>query len=135
MKRLDPQTFWESIPSEDSPVWPVICVDLNGVLDQYSGWNGKVEHHPLNPGAKAFLLRLREHFNTVVVLTATMPLEHAIEWLVEVGLDSYVDYVTSHKVPAAVYVDDRAVTFKGNFAETLEEVIHFIPYWKETNET
>jgi hypothetical protein len=50
--KFDPQAFWDSIPSEDSPYWPAICIDFNGVIDSYTGWNGKVEDHPPAPNAR-----------------------------------------------------------------------------------
>jgi hypothetical protein len=53
-KLLDPQEFWESIRSEESAAWPVVCVDLNGVLDIPSRWNGKVEKYPVAPGPRCF---------------------------------------------------------------------------------
>lgn len=130
MKELNPQEFWNSIPTEDSPAWPVVCVDLNGVLDQYKGYNGELQHYPIAEGAAAFLRALRGQFNTVVVFTATLPLDFAIEWVVQSGLDGLVDYITNHKVPAQAYVDDRAVCFRGNFEDTLAELKEFKPWWQ-----
>lgn len=129
-KLLDPQEFWESIRSEESAAWPVVCVDLNGVLDIPSRWNGKVEKYPVAPGASLFLFRLRLHFNTVVVFTATMPVEFAIEWLEEHDLLKYVHFVTNHKIPAAVYIDDKAVCHYGNFDDTLQRAIRHVPHWQ-----
>lgn len=131
IKPFDPIEFWNSIPNEDSPSWPVICVDFNGVLDQYTGWTGEVRYTPPAIGVKQFLCELRKYFNTVVIFTATMPLEDVETWLILHNLDGYVDYVTNHKVPAEVYVDDRAVCHRGNFNETLQQAISFDPHWKK----
>ena len=131
---FDPQLFWDSIPTEDSPVWPVACVDVNGVLDVYTGWSGKVEMFPLAEGAREFLVRLREHFNTIILLTATMPVSMVEKWVEENGLSDLVAGVTNHKVPADVYLDDRAITFIGNYDLALEEMINFIPHWKVVEE-
>lgn len=131
---FDPQAFWDSIPTEDSPVWPVACVDVNGVLDVYTGWSGKVEMFPLAEGAREFLVRLREHFNTIILLTATMPVKMVEQWVEENGLSDLIDGVTNHKVPADVYLDDRAVTFIGNYDLALEEMINFTPHWKVVEE-
>ncbi len=131
MKTLDPQEFWNSIPTEDSPAWPVVCIDLNGVLDQYQGFNGTVEHYPPAPGVGAFLNALRAHFNTIVVFTATLPLDFAIDWMVQWNLDKQVDYITSHKIPAQVYIDDRAIQHRGDFEDTLRQAKEFKPHWQK----
>jgi len=126
----DPTAFWNSIPTESSPVWPVICIDFNGVLDQYRGFNGTVEFYDPAPGASDFLECLSGMFNTIVIFTATIPLDGVLAWLQQHDLAKFVDYVSNWKVPAAVYVDDRAVTHRGDFTETLEQISSFTPWWK-----
>lgn len=130
MKRIDPESFWNSINTEESPFWPVACVDLDGVLNKPQKWNGYVQHFPVAEGADVFLAKLRSKFNTIVVFTATMPLEFAEEWMRKVDLDRYVDYISNHKVPATVYIDDRAVTHRGDFEETLEHALNFKVHWE-----
>jgi hypothetical protein len=129
MKILDPQWFWDNLKTEESPLWPVVCIDLNGVLDVYAGWNGFVEKCPPAEGVETFLSVIRMFFNTVIILTATMPLDSPIEWLHEHNLSQYVDYITNHKPPAQVYIDDKAVCHKGDFKETLREAVCFKPHW------
>lgn len=109
-----------------------VCVDLNGVLDQYTGWKGEGHMDPPRPGAERFLAELAEDYR-VVILT-TQPAERVWEWLREYGLDQYVSDVTNRKPPALVYVDDRAVCFRGDFEETLREIRSFRPHWKEPKE-
>lgn len=135
MQSFDADEFWSSIKSEDSPHWPVVCVDLNGVLDEYKGWTGKVEAYPVAKGAREFLEELRDYFNTIVVFTATIPVQFAEMWLIENDLDFLVDFCTNHKVPAQVYIDDRAVCHRGNFKETLEQVKTFNPHWRKNANT
>lgn len=129
MKPLDPQWFWDHSKTEDE-LWPVVCVDLDGVLNDYKGWNGEVQSYPPAPGAHAFMLALYARYKTVVVFTATMPLEKAMQWLEENSFSELVDYVTNHKIPASVYIDDRAVTHTGNFVETLQKTLDFKPHWE-----
>lgn len=109
---------------------PTVCVDLNGVLDTYSGWQGYVSWHPPRPGAADFLRELRGRGFRVVVLTARERAE-AEGWLRENRLRELVDEVTNTKPPALAYVDDRAVCFRGEFADTLRELGEFRPHWKE----
>lgn len=129
MQLLDPQEFWDSIPDETSDVWPVICLDFNGVFDQYPGWEGMVKDYPPAEGIEQFLFELTHRFNTIVVCSATLPISRVSSWLYQQGLAQYIDYVTNHKPPSTVYVDDKAVTHRGDFKETLEAIEKFIPHW------
>lgn len=132
MKRnFDPQWFWDSIDSEDSPLWPVVCVDFNGVIDTFSGWNGKVEDYPPATDAKWFLEQLREEFATVIILTATRPYTQVEEWFEKYGLDHLIDWVTNVKVPAVCYIDDRAIPHDGDFYHTLVDIAQFKPHWEK----
>jgi len=109
-----------------------ICIDLNGVLDMYSGWKGEGHMDPPRPGADRFLAELAKDYR-VVILT-TQQVERVWAWLQDYGLDRWVDEVTDRKPPALVYVDDRAVCFRGDFNETLREIRRFRPHWKEPKE-
>lgn len=128
MEILDPQWYWDAANTE-SQLWPVVCVDLDGVLNEYRGWHGYVEDYPVAEGAHAFMLVLYAQFKTVIVFTATTPLSVAVEWLQKNSLDTFVDYITNWKVPASGYIDDRAVCHRGDFFNTLAEVQNFKPHW------
>lgn len=130
MRSFDPYIFWESINTEESPNWPVISVDFNGVLDTYSGWSGKVEHFEPAKGTRQFLQELRKRFKTIIVHTATIPVDSVMDWFNKYGMADLIDYVTNHKVPAVVYVDDRAVCHHGNFEETLQAIDEFKVWWE-----
>ena len=49
---------------------------------------------------------------------------------IENNLDKFFKDVTNIKIPSFLYIDDRAVCFKGNYQETLNEVKNFRVYWK-----
>ena len=135
---FDPHEFFLA----GATVHPAVVVDFNGVLDTFKGWTGRVQDYDPAEGALDFVRRLKEElgYKTVFVLTATMPIESVVAWIRRYGFDQYVDYVTNHKVPAQVYVDDRAVLHSGDFNETLEKIRGFKPHWeipetlKETKE-
>lgn len=110
------------------PVAKRICVDLNGVLDTYRGWQGEVTWHPPRPGAAEFLAALTERGYEVVVLTTRDP-QAVRKWLARHGLARHVARVTNRKLPAFAYVDDRAIAFRGDFAETLAALETFRPHW------
>ena len=108
----------------------MVCVDLNGVLDLYTGWKHPDHWDPPRPGAAAFLERLTTRGFDVVVFTT----RHAVDvrrWLREHGLLRHISAVTRRKPPAHVFVDDRAVCFRGDFDDTLRRVEAFKAHWEE----
>lgn len=109
---------------------PIVCVDLNGVLDLYTGWKHEKHWDPPRPGSEEFLRQLGERGFRVVVFT-TRWADDARAWLIEHGLDRWVSEVTDKKPAAHVFVDDRAVCFRGNYGETLEEIARFRAHWEE----
>jgi hypothetical protein len=111
------------------PERPIVCVDLNGVLDLYTGWKDPDHWDPPRPGAEVFLSRLVERGFDVVVFTTRHPVQ-VRKWLREHGLLPLISAVTRRKPPAHVFVDDRAVCFTGDFDETLRMVTGFKAHWE-----
>lgn len=109
---------------------PLVCVDLDGVLNTFDGWRGDEYFHPPREGAREFLAGLRAAGFRVVVFTVRWH-EFAEAWLLEHGLAESVDEVTDRKPPAHAYVDDRAICFRGDFDDTLRRVAEFRPFWQE----
>jgi len=109
---------------------PIVCVDLNGVLDLYTGWKHEKHWDPPRPGAEELLRQLDARGYRIVVFT-TRWADDARAWLAEHGLDRWVSEVTDRKPAAHVFVDDRAVCFRGDFEETLEEIVRFRAHWEE----
>jgi hypothetical protein len=107
---------------------PIVCVDLNGVLDAYSGWRGPEHFDPPRAGARAFLDALRGRGFEIVVFTTRHP-DDVWAWLREHGLADAVADVTDRKLAAHVFIDDRAVCFRGDFDHTLKEVDAFVAHW------
>ncbi len=108
---------------------PVVCVDLNGVLDCYSGWQGADHWDPPAPGARAFLETLHRRGYRIIIFTT----RHHVgveAWLAAHDLAQYVSEVTDRKPPADVFVDDRAVCFQGDFEQTLRDILAFTAHWE-----
>lgn len=117
--------FWET-------VWPVICVDFDGVLNKYAGWTGKYEEYEARPGMRTFLKALKARDYFVVILTAR-PYDnlHTVEkWFSDNQAHDLIDMITNVKCPAEVYIDDRAINFNGEYHFMLYEIEHFRPHWK-----
>ena len=108
-----------------------VCVDLNGVLDKFSGWTGKYEDYPVREDAADLLAGLQALQYRVVVFTARTNLEGVNNWLSENELEQYVDEVTNIKPPAHVYIDDRAIQFNGDVHDVLKQIIAFKPHWQK----
>ena len=104
-----------------------ICLDYNGVLDMYEGYAGGKEYPP-RPGIVEFLSTLRNMGYTIVIFTAVEPVK-VYYWLEKYNLMQFISKVTNTKVPAVLYVDDRAITFDGNFDHAIEAISKFHPHW------
>ena len=109
---------------------PIACVDLNGVLDAYTGWKGARHFDPPRPGARAFLDALAARGFRIVVFT-TRYADDVWAWLRQYGLADRITEVTDRKPAAHVFIDDRAVCFRGDFDATLREIDEFAAHWEE----
>lgn len=116
---------------ESDDARPIVAVDLNGVLDVYGGWVDAQHWDPPRPGAAEFLDALAARGYRAIVHTTRWPAD-AEAWLRAHGLRSRVAGVTGEKVPAHVFVDDRAICFRGDFEETLREIDRFRAHWESS---
>lgn len=101
-----------------------ICVDFDGVLNEYNGYEEGNLGEPLS-GSQDFIKKLREKYK-VVILTSR-PKEQVIGWLSNNGFPSMK--VTNCKVPAVAYIDDRAIRFNGSYKKVISQLKNFKPYW------
>jgi hypothetical protein len=112
----------------------IVCVDLDGVLNQFDGWQGPDYYHPPRPGAREFLRRLMELGYDVVVFTVRWK-PSVEQWLQQHDLAEFVREVTDRKPPAHVYLDDRALCFCGDFQSALEQISAFRAYWEKDQQS
>jgi hypothetical protein len=105
-----------------------VCLDFDGVLHSYSsGWCGaEVIPDPPIHGTRQAVERLRQLYR-VVVLSSRCRTEAGRQavasWLQRHEIE--VDEVCAHKPPALVYVDDRAIRFRGDWDDLLSQVSDF----------
>ncbi len=106
----------------------IVMIDLDGVLNNYSGNYDKNIIPPAKVGAEEFLEKLSENYELKLFTTRNKELAQA--WLVENGFHKYIKDVTNVKEPAWLYVDDRAITFRGDYNNLLDEIKNFQVWYK-----
>lgn len=110
---------------------PRILIDLDGVLNNYSG-NYIEEIIPsVKIGAKEFLEELFSINKYELILFTTRKPDLVLEWLITNKLDKYFSDITNQKLPAKIYIDDRALKFEGDFSKTLGDIQNFKCYWQK----
>lgn len=101
-----------------------ICIDFDGVLHDYSkGWQGEDVFNKPMDGAKDFVDRLKKEGWEVCILTSRTPSDKLKQFFTDNEIP--YDMITSEKVPAKVYLDDRGLRFNGDFNEAYESIINF----------
>lgn len=113
-----------------------VAVDFDGVLHSYtSPWvDASVIPDPPVNGAAEWLNAIREDFEVFVFTTRASCIEgiEAVRWYLEqAGVrDAANLVVTSEKLPALVYIDDRALRFDGTNFPTAQQVHQLKPWNK-----
>lgn len=85
---------------------------------------------PVKEGAKDFLQELYESEKYELILFTTRNLLMVSRWLTENKIDKYFKNITNIKIPAYMYIDDRAIQFNGDFAKLSGDIKEFQVYWK-----
>ena len=113
-----------------------IVFDFDGVIHRYSkGWqDGSIYDEPVD-GIKEVISKLHNEYNIVIVSSRCKEQkskEEMIRWLDKYNIE--YDSLTNIKVPAIVYIDDRAITFNPKNIKTLiNDIKTFEPWQKQTN--
>ena len=114
-----------------------VVFDFDGVIHSYkSGWKGStVIHDPPVEGIDAVLKELKQWGYNIVVSSSRCAdhasLEAVNDWMLKHNLLQYVDLITDKKPPALCYVDDRAICFRGDTKNLVEQIKCFEPWHGE----
>lgn len=117
---------------------PIIAFDFDGVLAQYNGFVAKDDVQEPNPEVMKTIVTLKGK-GCKILLHSTRGDEFLKAYCDKFSIP--VDYINRQphqegenpgKPIAFVYVDDRAICYKGQNAEKLtSEILNFEPYWKK----
>ena len=115
----------------------IIAVDFDGVIHGYSkGWqNGRPYDQPV-PGARQAMEKLiSEGYHVMIYTTRCNPdylegstvdrVQDVRDYLLINSIPFSEIYTGNGKPKATIYVDDRAIGFKGNWEQTVEEINSF----------
>ena len=111
------------------PMKKTIMIDLDGVLDNYNGNYIEDTIPDIKSGAKEFIEKLSKDYELILFTTRNSKL--ATIWLQDNKIDKYFKDVTRVKIPAYIYIDDRAIKFEGDYNKTLDEIKKHNVYWKQ----
>ncbi len=105
-----------------------ILIDLDGVLNTYTGNFDKNYIPPIKFGAKKFLIELSREFK--IKLFTTRNKELAVQWIFDEGLENIISDVTNTKDLNYLLIDDRCICFDGNYANLKTQIKNFKPWYK-----
>lgn len=110
-----------------------ICIDIDGTICEYRGWHGANVFGKVLPGASETIQCLKEHGWFVIIFTTRANKAAISKFLAENGIP--FDAINENpfqpqnaiggKPLADIYLDDRAITFRGNWNDALDEILHF----------
>ena len=105
-----------------------ILIDLDGVLNTYNG-NFDENYIPtIKEGALEFIKEISKKFRVVIFTTRNSLL--ASQWIIDNGLEKYVENVTNVKEPAYLIIDDRCINFDGNYNNLTDKINKFSVWYK-----
>lgn len=128
---------------------PILCLDFDGVIHSYtSGWQGSgVANDPPVPGALAFLEEAAKHFRLAIYSSRSKSFSgrRAMKRYMREHFESYLTFSPSHdrdtlyeylewpwfKPSAFMTIDDRALTFTGEWSDFAPEVLRDFKPWNK----
>lgn len=112
----------------ENKIKKLILIDLDGVLNTYTG-NYKSNYiEPAQDGVKDFLAKLSDKYRIKIFTTRNRLL--VSKWLVQNQIDIYIEDITSVKEPCLLYIDDRCIKFDGNYSKVLQTIDNFKTWYE-----
>jgi hypothetical protein len=119
-----------------------IAVDFDGVINSFkNGWKGPTEtDEPVLSAAESIATLFHRGYKIIIFSTRANTeegvktiREYLLKHTEDPGLVEKIE-ITDKKPIAHVYIDDRAIPFTGDWAETLKQIDEFKP-WTETEKS
>ena len=115
-----------------------ICFDFDGVINSYkSGWSGDDSSIPDPPveGMSDLIRTLYEDGYEIKIystrLRSSVGRRAVKDYCRKMGIDECISDYSYEKPPALVYIDDRAITFRGTTEGLYDQIRNFKPWTKE----
>ena len=105
------------------PKRPILCLDFDGVIHSYErGWQDGRIYGTLTPGFVRWAGFAAERFTLVIYSSRSGSAEGVMameRWLVEQGGATFAALFSfaAEKPPAFLTIDDRAICFRGDWAD------------------
>jgi hypothetical protein len=121
-------TFYEGKPDINDPMKYTVAIDFDGVIHSYkNGWQGNTNLRPPVPGAADAINALSMKYKVVIYSTRAQTFKGyaAIsEYLKKIGVIETLE-ITDKKPSAVCCIDDRAISFRGDWKKTIGEIENF----------
>lgn len=117
-----------------------IAIDFDGVIANYEGWKGKPTFPKPVDGVKFALDAIKAAGNIIIVNTCREETaavknymdEHLLPYdYINFNPENIEQHLSPSKIRADVYIDDRAICFKGKWLDTLAELDQFKEWWRK----
>jgi len=118
----------KEIKMEQTVKKKTLLIDLDGVLNSYTGGFNKDYIPEIKPGAKEFIEKLTEKYEIKIFTTRNKILTS--KWIIENNLENYILDVTDKKDLCWLFIDDRCIKFDGNYNNLYEQIESFKPWYR-----
>lgn len=116
-----------------------ICIDIDGTICEYQDWKGEESFGKILPGAQEYIYKLKADGWFIIIFSTRSDKSAIANFLTanEICYDSINENphqplnAVGGKPIADVYLDDRAITFRGNWSEAYNTIINFKPWENE----
>ena len=108
-----------------------ILIDLDGVLNTYTGRFDEDFIPPIKDGALDFIKDLAIDYKIIIFTSRNLLL--ASEWIIKNGLREYIDDLTNIKRPCYLFIDDRCIKFNGSYYNLKTQIADFKVWFTQYN--
>ena len=105
-----------------------ILIDLDGVLNTYTGNFDENVIPPIKKGALEFIKNLSIDYKIKIFTTRNRLL--ASEWVINNGLKDCINDITNVKEPSYLLIDDRCIQFDGDYKKLQSQIESFNVWYK-----